>query len=193
MDRDEALKVLAAKRGDSVVVTAWTPVRTWFAISHNPLDVMRIPSMGQHPPFALGLALALPGRKVLLIDGDGGLLHNLGCMVTIAAQEPRNFYHFVMENGTYEMTGNQPIPGVGKVSFAKLALAAGYRNAYEFEDLGTFQEAFEGILAEEGPVLVDLKVQPGVPYTLLDDSRPRPDPLPVIRAFQEAAGVPLLD
>ena len=83
--------------------------------------------------------------------------------MTVAQAAPPNLYHFVFENGTYEANGKHPIPGRGRVDFSSLARAAGYRSYRSFDDLADFEGAIEGLLREEGPVFVDLKVEPGPP------------------------------
>lgn len=113
---------------------------------------------------ALGFALGAPERRVIVLDGDGSLLMNLGSLVTIANASPNNLLHFVCENGTYEANGGHPIPCKDQVSFAGLALAAGYREAHEFSELDALEAALPAILRAAGPVLVDLKVEPGESY-----------------------------
>ena len=68
---------------------------------------------------------ASPDRRVIVLDGDGSLLMNLGSLVTIAAAAPKNLVHFVCDNGSYEANGGHPIPNP-KVDFAGLARSAGY-------------------------------------------------------------------
>ncbi len=71
--------------------------------------------------------------------------------------------HFVCENGTYEANGAHPIPGRNRVSFVGFARAAGFTRCYEFSDLAEFEARIAGVLREEGPVFVDLKLEPGKP------------------------------
>src|SRR5262245_37365673 len=90
MTHREALEVLAARRGERVVVTTHGSVDLWVSLSDTPLDFAYVPaSMGQGPALGLGLALALalarPGRGVVVVSGDGHLLMNLGCLVTLAS------------------------------------------------------------------------------------------------------------
>ena len=75
-----------------------------------------------------------PDRNVLILDGDGSLVMNLGTLTTISETAPSNLYHFVFENGCYAVTGGQPIPADGKVSFKEMAAGAGYVAAYEFDE-----------------------------------------------------------
>ena len=83
--------------------------------------------------------------------------------MTTASQRPKNFFHFVCENGTYEANGGHPTPGVGAVNFAGLARASGYATVYEFSDLKIFEQQIGAVLSETGPVFVDLKIEPTRP------------------------------
>jgi thiamine pyrophosphate-dependent acetolactate synthase large subunit-like protein len=89
---------------------------------------------------------------------------NLGSLVTIARAAPKNLIHCVCENGTYETNGGVPIPNAGTVSFTALARAAGYPKTFEFSDLADWDRELDKILNQDGPVLVDLKVEPGEDY-----------------------------
>lgn len=157
----EAQKVISQHRNNAIVITTFSAMGEWPQVSTNPdLDFPLSGAMGKNSSFALGLALAQPAKKVILLDGDGSLLMNLGSLVTIANMAPPNLIHFVFENGGYGTTGGQPIPNFGKVSFMGLAKSAGYANAYEFEDLKDFENNIETILSQIGPTFVCLKVPP---------------------------------
>jgi sulfopyruvate decarboxylase subunit beta len=84
-------------------------------------------------------------------------------VVTIGAAAPPNLFHFVCENGTYDANGGHPIPGRDKVDFAGFARAAGYRVVFDFSDLERFEQQIGALLAETGPVFVDLKIDPSGP------------------------------
>lgn len=158
----EAIKAIHRHRQGALVVATMTGRREWDSVSENrSLDFPLSGCMGKASSFALGLALAQPRRKVMVIDGDGSLLTNLGSLVTVANKSPANYYHFVMEDGGYGATGGEPIPGAGKLSFAGMARAAGYAAAYEFDNLEEFVTDVEAILQERGPVFICLKVRRG--------------------------------
>ncbi len=161
MDARDVLAMLLPYRRDALVVTTMTAAKLWGAISNHPLDLPLIGAMGKASCLALGLALARPERQVWVLDGDGSLLNNLGSLVTVAASGPRNFYHFLFENGVYETSGGQPIPGAGVVDFAAMAKAAGYRQSFCFDDLESFSGQVGRILAAPGPAFIALKVLPG--------------------------------
>ncbi len=127
MDARAALEVLAAHRGDKVVVTTMSAVAVWPQLSDTPLDFAYIPSsMSQGPALGLGLALAQPNRGVIVVNGDGCMLMSLGSLVTLA-NHPALLYLVILDNALYEVTGGQPTAGSGRVDFAAMARAAGIR------------------------------------------------------------------
>lgn len=155
----EVLDALAEVRTDEVVVTAMGAAREWPQYSNCELDLNYIPSsMGQGQSLGLGLALARPSRRVLVINGDGCLLMNLGSLVTIGECAPRNYVLFNMENGVYGFTGGQPVAGAGRVSFTGLASSAGWPEVREFEEIGPCREELGALLCLDGPVFVNLKI-----------------------------------
>jgi phosphonopyruvate decarboxylase len=141
--------------------------------------------MGLASSHALGLALGRPDKRVIVLDGDGSLLMNLGSLVTVGEVAPPNLYHFVCENGTYDANGGHPIPGRGNVDFAGFARSAGYRAVHAFSDLKNFEQQIGALLAEPGPLFVDLKIVSSGPqerdYTRLHGPHVR-------KAFREALG-----
>jgi len=158
MRRDLCFKALAAVRGDAIVVSRYSAAFEWETIDPHPLNYFGIGAMGQCSSFALGLALALPQQKIVVLDGDGSLLMNLGSLVTIASQAPANFVHFVCENGAYEVNGGHPIPGRGRVDFAAIARGAGYAHVFDFDDLATFTNEIPKVMTLPGPVFATLRL-----------------------------------
>jgi thiamine pyrophosphate-dependent acetolactate synthase large subunit-like protein len=159
---DQFLRVLHEARTDEVVVTAMSAAPEWQGLSDSPLDLNYIPSsMGQAPAVGLGIALARPERRVIVINGDGCLLMNLGILVTIAEAAPRNFALLNMENGVYEFTGCQPVAGSGRVSFTGLARSAGWPAVHEYADADSFAREIRHVVSGPGPVFVNLKLEPG--------------------------------
>lgn len=116
--------------------------------------------MGGHAGFALGLALARPDKRVVLFDSEGDILMSLGMLVTIAEQQPANFYHFLIDNGCYATTGGQPVPNADNVAYDVIARGAGYPRAFAFDELDQFSSNLPDILENPGPVFVALKVVP---------------------------------
>ncbi len=164
MKRDACFRLLARAIGDRIVVATYQAAFEWLGVRpDHPCNYLGVGAMGQASSHGLGLALGRPDRQVIVLDGDGSLLMNLGSLVTIAEARPPNLVHFVCENGTYEANGGHPIPGRDRVSFAGLARAAGYAAVHELATLDAVEARIGEILAETGPVFVDLKLQPGAP------------------------------
>jgi sulfopyruvate decarboxylase subunit beta len=159
MDGLEALKLLCNVRVDEVAVLSESTRQDWPPISTMPeLDIPITGSMSKASSFGLGLALARPDVTVWVLDTDGALLMNLGSLVTIAAQQPRNLVHFVYDNSAYDTTGGQPTPGAGIVDFTQMALGAGYPRAVAYTRFEDFERELDSILKGELPILVDLKI-----------------------------------
>src|SRR5258707_2171397 len=159
MTQRQVLEVLAAHRSGHVVITTMSACGIWPSLSDSPLDFAYIPSaMSQAPALGLGLALAQPARGVVVVNGDGCMLMNLGCLVTLA-QNPANVYLLIMDNGLYEVTGGQPPAGAGRTDFAGLARAAGIQRVYHFDTLDGWRGGAREALARPGPVVVWLKVE----------------------------------
>ena len=160
----EALAVIHQYRADAVVITTMGAAREWQTLEPHPKDLVYMPSsMGQGPPLGLGIAIAQPDQRVIVVNGDGCTLMNLGCLVTLAAQAPKNFTLVVVDNGVYEVTGGQATIGHPTkradgqpLNFADLARAAGFNEVYEFDDTESFRFEHE-TLHEPGPVCIVLK------------------------------------
>lgn len=159
--RDQALRSIAARYAGEIVVPVYTTAFEWLAIRPDALNYVAVGAMGQASSHALGLALGCPGRRVLVLDGDGSLLMNLGSLVTIGAAAPENLVHFVFQNGTYEANGGHPLPPARTLDFAAIAKAAGYAATHTFDDLARFDAAIADVLRQDGPVFVDLRVVAG--------------------------------
>ena len=161
MQRFELLKVISRLRTDEIVVATMSAINDWIKLSSSPLDFYVAGAMGYASSVGLGLSLAQTKRKVIILDGDGSLLMNLGTLVTIAAVQPGNLIHFVLENQLYEVPGGIPLPGVGKYNLAAFARAAGVSKVYEFDQFTDLREHVGRLLREPGPTFASLRVNRG--------------------------------
>src|SRR6185437_2546312 len=162
MSAKEALAAVHATRAQrDIVVTTMTPARDWMLLPQRPLDMVLVPSaMGSAPSMGLGLALAQPNRRVLVCNGDGSMLMNLGSLVSIANARATNLAVIVFVNGTYEVTGSQPVPGAGVVDYAALARAAGFESVHAYASIDAWRSDVRRVLATTGPAFVALGVEP---------------------------------
>ncbi len=182
--KEECLQLIADQRTDEIVVTTMGSSVPWGKISAHPLDFASVGSaMGHAADFALGIALARPDKRVVVINGDGSMLMCLGTLATITALDtpPANYLLFVCDNASYEVTGNQPVPaGNTRFSWTTLAKGAGFEKVYEFDNAEKLASELPSVWHEAGPVFVNLKIaqahEPppdrwgGFPYPYLQES-----------------------
>jgi phosphonopyruvate decarboxylase len=166
MERDDAIAVLAKHRHGAISVAAMQAIMAWHDAGQGAIDhIDALGCMGSASSLGLGIAIAVPQRRVMVLDGDGCMLMQLGSLVTVAAQAPKNLYHFVFENGRYETSGNQALPGAGRFDLRKLALAAGYRQAAGFDKARNLHLALPRIFGSDGPAMICLSILPAKPQT----------------------------
>jgi sulfopyruvate decarboxylase subunit beta len=164
MSLAEALEVIHRQRLEAVVITTMGAAREWQQLEPHPKDFVYMPSsMGQGPPLGLGIAIAQPEQRVIVVNGDGCLLMNLGCLITITAQAPKNFTLIIIDNGVYEVTGSQTtIANASRraddrsIDFQAMARASGFEHVYEFDDLESWRYEHE-VMHDEGPICIVLK------------------------------------
>ena len=141
LDKYTCIRKLAERRTNQIVVTMMSLADPWAELSDGPLDYASVDSaMGHGADFAYGIAKAQPQRRVIALNGDGSMLMCLGTLVTMAQYPVENFTLVIVENGTYEVTGNQPVPGHGLMDFERLARGAGLSNVQTLEDESTFDQ-----------------------------------------------------
>jgi len=168
LTRREALETVVASTPEetSIVIgsTGYTG-RELFAVADRPNQLYMVGSMGCATSFALGLSLALPDQRVVVLDGDGAALMRLGNFATIGAYAGENFSHLLLDNHMHESTGGQPTVS-RTVNFAAIAAACGYREAHE----GVSVEALRAFLQRaDGPAFLRLAIRGGICQNL-----PRP-------------------
>jgi sulfopyruvate decarboxylase subunit beta len=189
----DSLKVFAThRRDDHIVVSTMSSAREWMKLGTHPLDFIYAPSaMGEAPALGLGLALAQPAKKVIVFNGDGCLIMNPGCLITITAAAPPNFLLTIFDNSVYEVTGQQWTAaasvvrnGAPPVDFCQIARGCGFAAVYEFDRVEEWRKQASEVLSARGPVFLLLKVAP-VPGGEVPKS-PAP---PVERALAFAAAL----
>jgi len=158
----DAITAVHARRGPrDVVVTTMSAARDWMTLEQQALDLVFVPSaMGHATSIGLGLALAQPQRRVIVCNGDGSMLMNLGSLASIAEAAPPNLVVIVFVNGVYEVTGSQRVPAVGShgVDFAAIARGCGIRSTFTFPDIDNWRRELDAVLGARGPTVVHLDV-----------------------------------
>jgi thiamine pyrophosphate-dependent acetolactate synthase large subunit-like protein len=158
--RRQVAEILLKDRSDLLVVaglgsTAWDIT----AAGDSPLNFPLWGAMGNAAMIGLGLALAQPARRVLVITGDGEMLMGLGSLATIGVQRPPNLSVVVIDNERYGETGMQATHTASGIDLAKVARACGFRVARQVRDLAKLAALRKAIHAARGPVFAQVKVR----------------------------------
>lgn len=141
MKRIECLRSIATLAGNALVVTgAGANTTEWNACCPGDGN-FRVRTMGLVSSIALGIALGLPKRKVIAIDGDGSLLMNLSSLPTIAKMNPPNLTHIVFDNEAYEASGEINTATNAGTDLVALAKAAGISKALWTKNIEEFRRA----------------------------------------------------
>jgi len=129
MKRYDCLKALASEVKDALVVSsAGAMTLEWNSLHPNDGN-LRVRTLGLCSSIALGMALGLPHRKVVVLDGDGSLLMNLCSLPTIARMRPTNLVHIVFDNEVYEASGSKKTATGAGADLVGIARAAGIKNS----------------------------------------------------------------
>lgn len=164
MRRIDAIAALVRETRGAITITTEQAIGAWRAAVPEPANAIPdhldiVGCMGAASTIGLGIALARPERQVIVVDGDGSLLMQLGSLVTIAGAAPANLVHVVFENGVYETSGSQPLPAEGRFDLAEMARAAGYAHVACFSDASEFDLALPDLLRASGPVFVSVRTE----------------------------------
>ena len=114
--------------------------------------------MDRAPAVGLGLAIAQPNRKVLVLDCDAPLRTDLGSLATVGQSETENLVHFVFDDANKTSTDGVAIHGAENVNLLAMAEGAGYAKSYEFEALEELLIGLEEVMRQPGPVFVMVKI-----------------------------------
>jgi thiamine pyrophosphate-dependent acetolactate synthase large subunit-like protein len=156
--RDVVAQILA-DRGDTLVVTGLgSPTYDCAAAGDHPLNFYLWGAMGSAVTVGLGLAMAQPKRRVLVITGDGELLMGLGALATAGAKKPGNLAIAVIDNEHYGETGMQRTHTSAGVDLAGIAQSAGFEQTATVRAAGELKGAIAMLLKSKGPVMAVLKV-----------------------------------
>ncbi|HZN24808.1 MAG TPA: thiamine pyrophosphate-dependent enzyme [Burkholderiales bacterium] len=158
LDRREVVKTLLAQREDALVVTGLGSSCYDAGVYDHPNTFYLWGAMGGAAMIGLGLALAQPKRRVLVITGDGEMLMGVGSFATIGAQKPDNLAIVVLDNELYAETGMQPTHTARGVDLAGMAKAAGFAVAETVRTEEALDSAVRTLYRTPGPAFFDIKV-----------------------------------
>jgi thiamine pyrophosphate-dependent acetolactate synthase large subunit-like protein len=182
MTRLEATQLIASRAGESAIVASLGhPAYDLFAAGDRPLNFYTWGSMGMASSIGLGLAMARPGVRVIVLDGDGSLLMNLGSLATIGLIRPSNLVIVVMDNEEYATTGGQRTP----TAFGADLAAAGRAMRIDDSEIVRNEAELRTALdtAASGPRLIVAKVEESAPT-----AKPPLDYVAIKERFMAAIG-----
>lgn len=183
--RSEAIDAVArtAAAGDLLIATTGKTGRELYARGHAPNQLYVVGGMGCASGIGLGLALARPDRRVIVLDGDGAALMKMGTLASVGHYAPPNLVHVVLDNRAHESTGAQWTVS-GTIDFAGVAAACGYRTVHRC-DTPDGLAAVVGRAGGAGPHFIHMRIGVGS-----DPALPRPhlSPVQVKEQFLAALG-----
>jgi phosphonopyruvate decarboxylase len=191
LTREEALEQLLNLCGQNFLIVSTTgkTSREVFELrakhGKNQRDFLTVGGMGHTSSIALGVAIGLPERHVVCLDGDGSLLMHMGAMPVIVNYKPKKFLHVLLNNESHESVGGQST-SAGNIDFHKLADAVGYEEYASADDVSSLKSAWMKLIEVEGPVLLEVRIKNGSREEL---GRPTCTAEENKIAFMEAAGV----
>ena len=167
--RYEMLERLAKHVGDALVLTNLKgTAHEWHHLHPEDSNLLYL-GMGMPTPAALGLAMALPHRHVIALDGDGSILLDLAAVPTVGHVRPRNLTVIVFDNESYESNGALPTVTSTGTDLTGIARASGIESAMTVSEADDFEEAAKNALSSDGPHFITAKVKRGtkkVPITM---------------------------
>jgi len=195
--RFDCLRDVAPLLADEIVVTNNGGASTEWAAVGRPDSHLQVKTLGLCSSIGLGLALALPHRTVIVLDGDGSLLMNLSTLPTIARQRPSNLVHVVFDNGVYEASGGTATQtardgAAAGVDLGAMARAAGIAAVHAVDELADFTARFAASLRGGGPTFIHARVEASrerVPPVAVDEVENK---YRLVRFIERTEGIAIL-
>jgi thiamine pyrophosphate-dependent acetolactate synthase large subunit-like protein len=160
MERKDVMRAVAERAADALIVAnLGSNAYDLYTHGHRPGNLYLRGAMGLTGSVGLGLAMARPDRRVIVLDGDGSLLMNLGQLATVAAESPGNLVHVVLVNGLWQETGGQRIATADRTDLAAIARGAGIAHVAEAADPDALARVLDRALATSGPWLVCVRIE----------------------------------
>lgn len=158
--RKAYFEVLAAELpSEALVVTCLgNSSYLWAVVNDRSKNFYFEDAMGLALPFALGLAAVQPDRRVVVVEGDGGLLMHMGALASVGAVAPQNLTIILIQNGVHAASGGQPLTNK-ELNFAKLAQSLGVDQAQTVDNTDEFGGILRRALNRPGPEFIAASVE----------------------------------
>ena len=161
MNRKNIIRVIAnsvAAKNTVIISNIGHASRELFEVGDSPANFYMLGSMGLASSIGLGLSIAKPHKKVIVIDGDGSMLMNLGALSTISNYSGGNYHLIIIDNESHGSTGGQKTHTALKTNITKIAYGAGIKDSFLVKDMKTLQRL---IRSEKVPKIIVVKCEPG--------------------------------
>jgi thiamine pyrophosphate-dependent acetolactate synthase large subunit-like protein len=193
MKRYECLQAIKPLIKDELFVTsAGAATSEWNAV-HPGDGNLQVKTLGLCSSIGLGLATALPQRRVFVFDGDGALWMNLGSLATIGLHRPKNLIHICWDNRQYESSGGEPTVSAARhINFADAARAAGIESSCAVDTVESLAQVVRQALSQAGPHFIWAQIEAGraeVPPLPMDELENK---YRFIRYIEETEGTAIL-
>lgn len=180
LSREEAIKCVVDSLSSKDIIVSTTgkasrelfEYRDYLKQGHEK-DFLTVGSMGHSSQIALGIASETKNRKVFCLDGDGAVVMHMGSLAAIGSKSPKNFYHIVLNNGSYESVGGQPTFGYD-IDIQKISKACGYKNVYLAKTKAEMKRKMGLLKKNIGPSLLEIRINS---YSREDLGRPNISPV----------------
>ena len=156
MNKNQAIKTIIDNISGPTISANGHISRNLYGINDLASNFYMIGSMGLASSIGLGVALKNPKKKIIVLDGDGNILMNLGSLTTIGTLKPTNLIHIVLDNGVHESTGGQPTHS-NKISLEKIAKASNYV-VYKVNCVSKLEKIIKKIETKKGPIMILIKI-----------------------------------
>lgn len=167
LGREEAIKLVSGAIGNNAIIVSTTGMisRELFEYREemkqgHERDFLTVGSMGHASQIALGIALEKPQRRIYCFDGDGAAIMHMGSMAIVASKQPKNYIHFVFNNGAHDSVGGQPTVG-HQIDLPAIAKAVGYKGAIMVDSKESLMAVLKNVIDMEGPVMIEIRVRKG--------------------------------
>jgi sulfopyruvate decarboxylase subunit beta len=182
MKRHEAVKAITDCFKEAYIIGCNGLIsRELHSIEDSPRNFYVLGSMGLPTAIGLGLSLARPDRKIVVVTGDGNQLMSLGALTTVGKTSPKNFVEIVLDNECYETTGGQETSS-STTKFHELAKNSGFKHAVYVHSLDRLAIVLHRSVKAEGPILIHAKIEKEKP----DPPRAQIDPYKMRNMFMKA-------
>ena len=193
MKKPECIKVLDRKLDQNVLVVTPTGKTYMYWEATNREAQFSQLNLGLCTPAGLGLALALPHRKVVVLDGDGNILFNLASIADLAVQNPGNLIDIVFDNECYQSCDSFPSVTAKGVQLETIAKGCGIKNALTVRTLNEFEAAVDRALTGNELFFIVVKVAPGEDLVTLPRQEGRENKYRFVRYVERTENIRIIN